>query len=136
MCLRSIQSLQSPCQRLVFQIGAGDIGHSSKVEEVHMTLRTWHGRTALGDAEAYETFMKERAAPDYGSVDGLENLFFTRRDEGDVAHFLLVTLWRDIEAVKAFAGADPAKAKYYPEDDKYLLEKEDCSLNHRVFFDG
>ncbi len=77
--------------------------------------------------------MIERAAPDYGSVDGLMHLYFTRRDEGDVAHFLLVTLWRDMEAVKAFAGDDPAKAKYYPEDHKYLLELEACSLNHQVF---
>lgn len=99
-----------------------------------MILRTWHGRTKLSDADAYEIFMNERAAPDYGSVDGLVQLFFTRRNEGDVAHFLLVTVWENMEAVKAFAGDDPAKAKYYPEDDMYLLEKEDCSLNHQIFF--
>ena len=98
-----------------------------------MILRTWHGRTKLSDADAYEKFMRERAAPDYASVDGLLNLYFTRRDEDDVAHFLLVTLWQDMDAGKAFAGADPAKAKYYKEDDLYLLEKEDCSLNHQVF---
>jgi len=79
--------------------------------------------------------MRERAAPDYSSIDGLLHLYFTRRDDDDCAHFLLVTLWRDMDAVKAFAGADPAKAKYYPEDTKYLLEMEDCSLNHRVFFE-
>ncbi|MDQ7019877.1 MAG: hypothetical protein Q9M33_12025 [Robiginitomaculum sp.] len=101
-----------------------------------MIVRTWHGRTTLSDAEAYETFMARRAAPDYASVKGLKQLFFTRRDEGDIAHFLLVTVWDNMDAVKAFAGDDPAKAKYYPEDDQYLLEKEDCSLNHRVFFTG
>jgi len=99
-----------------------------------MILRTWHGRTRLEDADAYEQFMKERAAPDYNSVDGLKQIIFTRRDEDDVSHFLLVTIWEDMEAVKKFAGTDPAKAKYYPEDDQYLLEKEDCSLNHSVFF--
>ncbi|PHS21685.1 MAG: antibiotic biosynthesis monooxygenase [Robiginitomaculum sp.] len=101
-----------------------------------MIVRTWHGRTKLADADAYEAFMARRAGPDYGSVKGLKQLFFTRRDEGDIAHFLLVTVWNNMDAVKAFAGDDPAKAKYYPEDDQYLLEKEDCSLNHRVFFTG
>ena len=101
-----------------------------------MILRTWHGRTRLEDADAYEVFMRETAAPDYGSVPGLRRAVFTRRDEADAAHFLLVTLWEDIDAVKAFAGDDPAKAKYYPEDDRYLLEKEDSSLNHEVFFDS
>jgi heme-degrading monooxygenase HmoA len=78
--------------------------------------------------------MKERAAPDYRSVDGLNQLFFTRRDEGDISHFLLVTVWDSIEAVKKFAGDNPAVAKYYPEDDEFLLEKEATSLNHRVFY--
>ena len=78
--------------------------------------------------------MKKRAAPDYGSVDGLQEFFFTRRDEGDVSHFLLITVWDTLEAVKKFAGDDPSVAKYYPEDDKFLLEKEDHSLNHQVFF--
>ncbi len=99
-----------------------------------MIVRTWHGRTRISDADAYETFMKERAAPDYASVSGLKQLLFTRRDEGDIAHFLLITVWENMEAVKAFAGDEPAKAKYYPEDDRYLLEKEDNSLNHRLFY--
>lgn len=97
-------------------------------------VRTWHGRTHLTDAGTYEAFMRERAAPDYASVDGLKQLFFTRRDEGDISHFLLITIWDSIEAVKKFAGEDPSAAKYYPEDDKYLLEKEASSLNHRLFF--
>lgn len=77
--------------------------------------------------------MKERAAPDYGSVPGLQNLFFTRRDEGDVSHFLLVTIWDSIDSVKKFAGENPDIAKYYAEDDDYLLEKEKYSQNYRVF---
>ena len=48
-----------------------------------MIVRTWHGRTRLSDGDEYEAFMKERAAPDYRSVAGLEKLFFTRRNEGD-----------------------------------------------------
>ena len=99
-----------------------------------MIVRTWHGRTRLSDGDAYESFMKNRAAPDYGSVDGLQQLFFTRRDEGDVSHFLLITVWDSIEAVKKFAGDDPNVAKYYPEDNEFLLEKEAHSLNHQVFF--
>jgi len=45
-----------------------------------------------------------------------------------------VTVWDDIEAVKKFAGDNPAIAKYYLEDDGFLLEKEPHALNHRVFF--
>ena len=51
---------------------------------------------------------------------GLRSFFFTRRDEGDVSHFLLITVWDTLEAVKKFAGDDPSVAKYYPEDDKFF----------------
>ncbi len=60
-------------------------------------------------------------------------MFFTRRNEGDVSHFLLVTVWDSIESVKKFAGENPEVAKYYPEDDGYLLEKEEYAQNYQVF---
>ncbi len=59
----------------------------------------------------------------------------TRLSDGDDAsHFLLITVWDSIEAVKKFAGDEPNVAKYYPEDNEFLLEKEAHSLNHQVFF--
>ncbi len=79
--------------------------------------------------------MKVRAAPDYASVNGLERLYFLRRDEGDVAHFLLVTLWDSMGSVRQFAGEEPERAKYYPEDDDFLLEKEEKSALYEVFFE-
>ncbi len=100
-----------------------------------MIARLWHGRTRLSDADKYAEFMKVQAAPDYGSVDGLERLYFLRRDEGDVAHFLLVTLWDSISSVRQFAGVEPEKAKYYPEDDDLLLEKEETSALYEVFLE-
>ena len=45
-----------------------------------MIARLWHGRTRLADADEYADFLKVRAAPDYGSVAGLERLYFLRRD--------------------------------------------------------
>ena len=101
-----------------------------------MIVRTWHGRTRIEDADAYEQFMRVRAAPDYALIPGLIRAVFTRRDEASVSHFLLITFWDSMEAVEAFAGPDPSKAKYYPEDEEYLLEKEPHSLNHVLFFDS
>ncbi|WP_166365893.1 antibiotic biosynthesis monooxygenase [Pseudomonas akapageensis] len=98
-----------------------------------MIVRLWHGRTKREDAEQYEQFMRVRAAPDYGSVAGLSNVYFTRRDEGAVSHFLLITVWDSIEAVKRFAGEHPEKAKYYAEDDGFLLEKEENVDLYDVF---
>lgn len=98
-----------------------------------MIVRLWHGRTRNADAERYEQFMKERAAPDYGAVNGLLKVYFTRREEGSVTHFLLITIWESMEAVQRFAGDNPEKAKYYVEDDGFLLEKEENVALYDVF---
>ena len=46
------------------------------------------------------------------------------RHESDVTHFLTVTHWQSEDAIRAFAGEDLLKAKYYPEDEAFLLEFE------------
>ena len=95
----------------------------------------WHGRVPIAKADYYQQVMIDRAAPDYGSVDGLLKLYFQRRDEGTVAHFLLVTIWESMEAIKKFAGAQPELAKYYTEDEDFLLEKEEYVTMYDVFYE-
>ena len=79
--------------------------------------------------------MIDRAAPDYGSVKGLIKLYFQRKNEEKKAHFLLVTLWDSIDSVKKFAGDNLEIAKYYPEDDEFLLEKEKYVSMYKVFYE-
>ena len=98
-------------------------------------VRLWHGRTHISNADTYAEFLKERAAPDYRSVDGLKKLYFLRRIDEDAAHFLLVTLWDSMASVVKFAGEHPEIAKYYPEDDSFLLEKEETSAVYDMFFE-
>jgi len=101
-----------------------------------MIVRMWHGMVKASKADEYAEFMKERAVPDYSSVDGLKKLLFLRNTDTDVTHFLLVTYWDSMEAVKKFAGERPEKAKYYPEDDDFLLEKEETSALYDVFYES
>lgn len=98
-------------------------------------MRLWHGEVPIEKADEYEKFMIERAAPDYGSVEGLIKLYFQRRDEAKKAHFLLVTIWDSIDSVKKFAGDKHENAKYYPEDDNFLLEKDEYVSMYDVFYE-
>jgi heme-degrading monooxygenase HmoA len=84
----------------------------------------WHGRTLRSKADAYARFLEQRAIPDYQSVPGNLSVTVMRRDEDAVTHFLTVTHWDSESSIRAFAGAEPLKAKYYPEDNDYLLEFE------------
>ena len=42
-----------------------------------------------------------------------------------MSHFLTVTRWVSEDAIRAFAGSEVLKAKYYAEDKDFLLEFED-----------
>jgi heme-degrading monooxygenase HmoA len=97
-----------------------------------MICRMWHGRTPRARADAYAAFLEERAIPDYRSVPGNLSVAIMRRDEGDVTHFLTVTHWDSEASIRAFAGAEPLKAKYYPEDQGYLLEFEPVVHHYTV----
>jgi len=89
-----------------------------------MICRIWHGKTLRGNADAYAAFLQARAVPDYRSVAGNLDVAIVRRDEGATTHFLTITHWESEESIRAFAGDDLLKAKYYPEDGDFLLEFE------------
>jgi len=89
-----------------------------------MIARTWHGRVPAAKAEAYYAYMLRTGLADYRSTPGNCGVLVQRWIEGDVAHFLLTTLWDSVDAIKRFAGEDFAVARYYPEDHDYLLERE------------
>jgi hypothetical protein len=42
------------------------------------------------------------------------------------------TFWDSYDAIRAFAGEDVDAAVYYPEDDRYLVEREDIVEHYEV----
>ena len=89
-----------------------------------MIARTWRGRTKAGDRDRYVEYLERTGCPDLRGTPGNLGVFVLRRTEGDVAEFLLVSLWESFEAIERFAGPDPEVARYYPDDARYLLELE------------
>ena len=97
-----------------------------------MIARMWHGRVPAEKAEAYSGFLSQRAIPDYRSVPGNLSVHILERREGDVTHFITLTFWESLDAIRAFAGEDVEKAKYYPEDAEFLLEYEPRVVHYEV----
>jgi heme-degrading monooxygenase HmoA len=44
-----------------------------------------------------------------------------RRLDTQEAQFLLLTVWESEEAIRRFAGPEPSRARFYPEDDRFLV---------------
>lgn len=89
-----------------------------------MIARMWHGRVPLAKAAAYAAYLETTGLADYRATPGNRGTWLLRRDDGGVAHFTTLTFWESWDAVRAFAGADYEVARYYPEDDAYLVERE------------
>lgn len=89
-----------------------------------MIARTWHGRVPASKSDEYYEYLLSTGLADYQSAPGNRGLLVQRYREGDVTHFVLTTLWDDIESIKRFAGEDYEVARYYARDDDYLLERE------------
>ncbi len=94
-----------------------------------MIVRIWHGRVRHRDAAAYREFLQQRAVPDYRSGKGNLDIKILERHGEDATHFMTLTTWESLDAIRAFAGEDVEKAKYYPEDEGFLLEFE-VSVQH------
>ena len=97
-----------------------------------MIIRMWHGRVATSDSLTYRGFLNRRALPDYRSVPGNVSVQVLERLDGDVTHFMTLTMWESLEAIRGFAGENIESAKYYPEDKDVLLELEPTVVHYEV----
>lgn len=94
--------------------------------------RTWHGVVAKKHSEEYYQYLRQTGLEDYQSVKGNCGVFVLRRSKEKRTHFLLMTFWESYEVIKEFAGKEIEKARYYPEDEKYLLELEPCVKHYEM----
>ncbi|MGH2532637.1 MAG: antibiotic biosynthesis monooxygenase family protein [Thermomicrobiales bacterium] len=100
-----------------------------------MIARIWRGRTAAAQADDYLDYLEATGLKDYSSTPGNRGLRVLRRIDDQTAEFLLITLWDSMDAIRAFAGPEPERAVYYPEDDAFLLEKEPTVAHYEVLVD-
>jgi heme-degrading monooxygenase HmoA len=97
-----------------------------------MIARTWRGSVRREDGDAYAAYMRETGIAAYASTSGNRLALMLRRDVDDRAEFVMLTLWDSMDSVKAFAGEEPDRAVFYPEDDRYLVEREWTATHFEV----
>ena len=77
-------------------------------------------------------YVRETGIEHYRSTTGNLGAWILHRPIGDRTEILTFSLWEDIDAVRAFAGDDPSHAVYYPEDDRFLVERSDTVDHYDV----
>jgi heme-degrading monooxygenase HmoA len=85
--------------------------------------RLWRGATSADDADAYLAYLHKTGIREYRETPGNRGVLVLRRVAENRAEFLLVTFWESEEAIRRFAGETPERAVFYPEDDRFLIER-------------
>jgi heme-degrading monooxygenase HmoA len=88
-----------------------------------MIARIWQGRTRPGMGKAYFSYLEKTGIKEYHETEGFKDLLILTREIGDSTEYVLVTLWENMDAIRRFAGEQPERAVYYPEDDRYFAEE-------------
>lgn len=97
-----------------------------------MIARVWRGTTPEQKSEAYLEYLRKTGLKACESTPGNRGVFILRRAAEGRAEFLFISLWDSFEAIGRFAGPDPGKAVYYPEDREYLLGMEPDVTHYEV----
>ena len=90
-----------------------------------MIARMWRGWVHTDRIDEYVDIVERTGMSEYRATPGNQGAQLLTRDLGD-GRTELITLswWDDLDVIRAFAGDDIELAKYYPEDDEFLVDRE------------
>jgi len=94
--------------------------------------RIWRGVVRTEDADEYVAYVRDTGIEHYRSTPGNVGAWILHRPIDGLTEIVTFSLWEDMDAVRAFAGADPSRAVYYPEDDRFLVERSSIVDHYEV----
>ena len=103
-----------------------------RLMEIAMIARIWRGITLVEKADEYLAYLHETGLKDYSATPGNRGVSVLRRNQGEHCEFMLISLWESMDAVRAFAGENPDRSVYYPEDEHFLLQMEPLVRHYEV----
>ena len=96
-----------------------------------MIARIWHGWTTTGNANKYESLLKEEIFVGIQNrhIRGFRNIKLLRREVGAEVEFVTIMLFDSLDAVREFAGEDYQVA-VVPEKARKVLSRIDERSQH------
>ena len=97
-----------------------------------MIARHWRGWTEVQNADAYETFLKQKVLPELKKLEGYRGGYVLRNDGPREVEFVVVNLFDSLDAVKRFAGDNHTTAVFEPEATRLLSRIEPRATHYDV----
>ncbi|HTV72649.1 MAG TPA: antibiotic biosynthesis monooxygenase [Candidatus Acidoferrales bacterium] len=100
-----------------------------------MIARTWHGAVTAEKSGEYLGLLRTVGLAEYLSVPGNRGAYVLERTDGDTVHFILISFWDSVEAIKAYAGEDISLPRYTKFDPDFLSDLAPSVQHHSVYSD-
>jgi heme-degrading monooxygenase HmoA len=98
-----------------------------------MIARIWRGWVRTEDRAAYVEYIEQTGLAEYRSTQGNEGAWMLARDLGDGrTEIVTFSFWASRDAIRGFAGDDIEQAVFYPEDERYLVDRETTVTHFEV----
>ena len=94
-----------------------------------MILREWRGRARPSAQDRYPEHFRDNVLPHLKQINGFIGATLSRRPLGEFVEYLVLSRWQSLDAIKAFAGSDYAKAVVEPEATAALVSF-DAAVQH------
>lgn len=97
-----------------------------------MIARIWRGAVRTEDADEYVAYVRDTGIEHYRSTPGNVGAWILHRPIDNLTEIVTFSLWESMAAVREFAGDDPSRAVYYPDDDRFLVERSSIVDHYEV----
>jgi heme-degrading monooxygenase HmoA len=97
-----------------------------------MIGRFWRGWATAEHAQAYEELFRTSILPGLQRIDGFAGAYVLRRDAEGEVELMTITLFESFDAIRAFAGNEPALAHVTAEARQLLSRFEHTVIHYEV----
>jgi heme-degrading monooxygenase HmoA len=98
-----------------------------------MIARIWRGWVRTDDRAAYVEYIERTGIAEYRRTPGNQGAWMLAHDLANGrTEIVTFSFWASRDAIRGFAGDDIEQAVFYPEDDRYLVDRETTVTHFEV----
>jgi heme-degrading monooxygenase HmoA len=95
-------------------------------------LREWRAEIRRETSAVYVEYVRDTGIAEYRRTPGNLGAVVAVRDIDETrSEIVTLSWWTSLDAIRAFAGDPPDRARYFPEDSQYLLTHPDYARHYQ-----
>lgn len=98
----------------------------------NMIARIWRSVTLVSQADYYLDILNKTVTLPCQSAEGNQGIYIFRELRGELAHFLLISLWESSEALYNYAGSENNHLNHTEEELEHLIASESLATDYEL----